>query len=258
MVKISKLGKKLTLAALILALASAPNANAQEVRDPNQAPKKFEAAVGVRNLQGYAGRVWVPDPPYLVGEIAASTKTEFSDYFFGGYFGEFTIQGSTWFGWDPRKGNSEMDLVGTIIKEFKSHKGKTRFALGLQGAVYSIPLHGESEPNSNLDIIARIPISKNWGVSFTKDVRKLSSYSIGTGYKIPLEDIPLVHEGSLTFRGEFRNSYTFGPTGNVTVTLGADPFYLSFQGAKGFRERENEEPLPKLVKRVEAGVRWQF
>lgn len=248
---------KTTLAALALILASSAGVNAQEVRDPNQAPKKFEAAVGVRNIHGYAGRVWIPDP-YIVGEIGVSTETKPPHFLAGGYIGKLVIQGFSWFGVNPQNGNSEMDLGGSVIKDFSLYGGKIKFSLGLQGAVYSIPIHGEAESNSNLEIIARVPISKNWGVSFTKDIRKLSSYSVGTGYNIPLENLPVFHDGSITLRGEFRDSYTFGPTANASATLGLGPVYVTGKIMKGFHQRPEEKHLDKAVPMVEGGLRWQF
>lgn len=234
------------LAALVLALASP--SQAQEVRDPNQEPKKFEAALGVRNTHGYSGRVWVPDP-YAVGALSASTKIS--------SVGDLVVQGFSWFGLNPQNGDAEMDLGGSVIKDFSFYKDKIKFSLGFQGAVYSIPLHGKSETNSNFEIVARVPVSEKFGVSFTKDIRNLSSYSIGTGYNIPIDNLPLFHKGSVTFRGEFSNSYTFGPTAYASATLGWGPVYVMGKLSKGFHERPGES-LDKAVPMAEAGLRWQF
>src|SRR3989344_1349031 len=107
---------KHTLAALVLLLAPAAKVNAQEIRDPNQEPKKFEASVGIRNIHAYAGRVFVSHP-YSVGEIAASTETKFPTFLGGNHIGNITIQGFSWFGVDPENGNSEMDLGGSVMKD---------------------------------------------------------------------------------------------------------------------------------------------
>ena len=240
--------KKLTAAALFLALAAAP-IFAQEIRDPNQKPKKFEAAIGVRNIHSYAGRVWFPSP-YIVGEVDASTRIK--------SLNGLLVQGYSWFGMNPQNRNSEMDLGVNIMKDFSLYKNRFKFSLGVQGAIYSIPLRGESETNSNVDITVRVPVSENWGLSFTKDARNLSSYSVGTGYNLMLEHIPVIHKGTVTFKGEFRNSYTFGPTVTASATVGWGPVYVTERVTKGFYQRPEEKPLNKIVSMIEGGLRWQF
>lgn len=236
--------KKAKLPAYLLLLASllAPSlkVKAQEIRDKNESSKRIEAAIGWRDKHAYSGRRF--GPWMLVGQVNGSANINLP------YIGSAGLEGFVWGGYYAGKKSGELDVGVELKKELSKY-----LILGLEGAIYAIPVNGNSHSHKNISATFRIPVSENFGISGSKDLRDLLHYALSASYTLSLSK-----NVTLKNRIEWWDSYTFGKHLTLAEVLSYGPVYVTFKLMRAFEYIEGDPKHHKTIPMIEVGLRYQL